>query len=377
MKRIFFILALSFIYVNSILAQAGKEFIIEGKFPTTYYDGLTVYLNQIDYANTNDMQMVDSVTVVGNKFTFKGTVDKAIAMRYITIVGNDELTALVVLEPGKVELLMEEIPVMKGTVKNDELSEFTAQQINRRAALERMLEEAQSLHKAGRLDEISNSGIETKFNEERTLMKQDVYDFIGRNILNELGEFFFTIYASDLSSSQLEKLYSLSTDQFQKSPLVKTIMHQNVWSLGNLREGKKFPGMELKNQEGVMEDLSTHFNKGKVVLVDFWASWCGPCRKTIPVLVKLYDRYQDAGFEIVGVSLDHDESSWKDAIKHMNMTWPQYVDDGGGWAGAAALYYNVRSIPQTYLLDRKGNIVGSNLGGMELIEKIEELLKEE
>ena len=136
MKRIFFILALSFIYVNSILAQAEKEFIIEGKFPTTYYDGLTVYLNQIDYANTNDMQMVDSVTVVGDKFTFKGTVDKAIAMRYITIVGNDELTALVVLEPGKVELLMEEIPVMKGTVKNDELSEFTAQQINRRAALE-------------------------------------------------------------------------------------------------------------------------------------------------------------------------------------------------------------------------------------------------
>lgn len=377
MRRILFIITLSLIYVNSILAQAGKEFVIQGRFPTTYYDGLTVYLNQIDYANTNKMVVMDSATIVGDKFTFKGNIEKAIAMRYITLADNDDLSALVVLEPGKIDILIEQIPIMKGTLKNDELSEFTAAQITRRAALEKLLDEAQSLHRAGRMEEIANSKIEKKFEEEQRLMKQDVYDFISKNILNELGEFFFTIYAADMSSSELEKLYSSSTPEFQNSLLVKTIMQQYVWGLGGLREGKRFPGMELKNLKGEKEDIALQFKKGKVVLVDFWATWCAPCRKTIPILVKLYDRYKDSGFEIVGISLDDNESSWKDYIKQMNMSWPQYIDDGGGWAGEAAQKYKIRSIPQTYLLDRKGNIAGVNLSGTELIEKIENLLLEE
>lgn len=377
MKQRFLIIFLSLACACSIFGQTEREFTINGKFSSSYFDGLKVYLNEIDYANTNNMQAKDSVVVTGDKFTFKGFTEKPIAIRYITIAGNEDLTALVVLEPGVISLEMAEIPKMSGTVKNNELSEFTARQIERRNELEKILEQVQSLHRSGTLTDAQNAAFEAQFSSQQSLMQQDVYDFVTKNILNEAGEFFFTIYAPNLRTSQLETLYSISTEQFQKSPLVRSIMHQQVWSLGNLREGQKFKGMELKNLNGEKEDISVHFDKGKVVLIDFWASWCGPCIKSMPIIVKLYDRYQDSGFEIVSISLDDSESSWRGAIKRLGMTWPQYIDDGGGWAGAAAQEYNISRIPQTYLLDKKGNIAGHDLSGIELIEKIEELLKEE
>lgn len=377
MRLILFAITLSLINVNSLFAQTNREFTVKGKFPSAYYDGLKVYLNEIDYAGTNAIVVKDSATVEGDKFTFKGTAEKPIAMRYVTLADNDEMTALIVVEPGTIELVMDQVPTMGGTVKNDELSGFTAQQINSRSELEKILEKAQSLHKAGILDEATSSDLEAKFNAQQKLMQQDVYDFVSKNILNELGEFFFTLYASNMRTPQLEMLYSLCTEQFQNSPVAKSIMQQNVWSLGNLREGQKMKGLEMKNLNGDIEDIAIHFEKGNVVLVDFWASWCAPCIKSMPIIVKLYDRYKDSGFEIVGISLDDSQSSWEAAIKRLGMTWPQYIDDGGGWAGTAAREYKISRIPQTYLLDKKGNIAGHDLSGVELIEKIEELLKEE
>lgn len=368
---------LTLIFAIPITGQTNREFTINGKFPSSYYDGLTVYLNEIDYANTNQMLVKDSATVVGDQFTFKGTVEKSIALRYITLPDDEQVTALIVLEPGTISLEMTQVPTMSGTVKNTELNNFTEQQIKSRQELERILEDAQNRHKAGTLDEAMNKKLEADFNNQRSLMQKDVYDFVSKNILNEIGEFFFTIYASDMQPSQLELLYALSTTDFQEAPLIKTLMHQQVWSLGKLREGKKFEGIELKSQDGTIENISPHFEKGNVVLIDFWASWCPPCIKSMPIIVKLYDRYKDSGFEIVGISLDENESSWKSAIKRLGMTWPQYIDDGNGSNGLAAREYNIRQIPQTYLLDKKGNIAGHNLSGVELIEKIEELLEEE
>lgn len=374
--RRFVIAIITLLLAVNVMSQEKKEFTINGKFLTSYYDGLTVYLNEIDYKGSNSVFKKDSVTVEGDKFTFKGVLDKPISLGYITLAENDDLTAILALESGVIDLEMADIPQMSGTVKNDALREFTNAQIKNQGELQAILEKAQNMHKTGILDDSMSNQLEQDFNDKRELMQRDVYDFVSTNILNEVGEFFFTIYASNFGVAELEKLYAASTEPFQQSFQVKSLMNQHVWSLGNLREGKEFKGIEMKTPEGKLEDISKHFGKGKVVLIDFWASWCGPCIKVMPTIVKLYDRYRDSGFEIVGLSLDENEAAWKGAIKRLGMEWPQYIDDGGGWKGGAAREYNITRIPQTYLLDKEGKIAGHDLSGVALIEKIEELLKQ-
>lgn len=376
MKKITIALV-AFLLATGALAQEKKEFTIKGKFSSAYYDGLQVYLNSIDYKGSSDVVKLDSVKVEGDQFVLRGELEKPISLGYITLEENDDITAIVIVEAGTINLEMSAVPQMDGTVKNEALKNFSNAQIKNKENLEAVLEEAQTLHRAGTLDEETSNKLEGEFNDQRKLMQDEVYDFVSTNILNELGEFFFTIYASAFTLPQLERLYAAATPEFQQSFQIKSLMNQYVWSLGDLREGKEFKGIEMKNLAGELEDISKHFGKGKVVLVDFWASWCGPCIKAMPVIVKLYDRYRDSGFEIVGISLDQDESGWKAAIKRLGMEWPQYIDDGGGWKGGAAREYNITRIPQTYLLDREGRIAGHDLAGENLIEKIEELLKKE
>jgi peroxiredoxin len=121
------------------------------------------------------------------------------------------------------------------------------------------------------------------------------------------------------------------------------------------------------------DSLSLSDLRGKVVLIDFWASWCGPCRRENPNVVRTYDKYKDRGFEILGVSLDDNRKRWLKAIEDDGLTWP-HLSDLKGWRSAYARIYGVTSIPQTVLVDREGNILARNLRGPDLERKLEEIL---
>lgn len=131
--------------------------------------------------------------------------------------------------------------------------------------------------------------------------------------------------------------------------------------------GAKFPEFEEKDLEG--KPLSPSKYKGKVLLVDFWATWCGPCVGELPNVLKAYEKYHDKGFEIIGISLDQDEAKLKSFIKERNVTWPQYFD-GKGWSNKLAQKYGIQSIPATFLLDGEGKIIGRGLRGSALEEQL-------
>ncbi|HWB58280.1 MAG TPA: TlpA disulfide reductase family protein [Chthoniobacteraceae bacterium] len=132
----------------------------------------------------------------------------------------------------------------------------------------------------------------------------------------------------------------------------------------SLVAGATFPDFEdVKDLDG--KPLSVANYKGKTVLVDFWATWCGPCVGEMPNVIKTYQKYHDKGFEIIGVSLDQDKDSLTKFIKDNNMPWPQYFD-GQGWDNKLAAKYGIQSIPMNFLIDKDGKIIDKGLRGEDL-----------
>lgn len=156
--------------------------------------------------------------------------------------------------------------------------------------------------------------------------------------------------------------------------------YQNVLSLlekqeagGSVAIGKAAPDIALPNPSGEVLTLSSL--KGKVVLLDFWASWCGPCRRVNPELVAAYNKYKDKGFEIFSVSLDKDKAKWEGAIAQDGLKWKYHVSDLKFWDSAPAKVYGVQGIPQQYILDRDGKIMTILEPGQSLSPSLEKIFK--
>ncbi|MFQ5510908.1 MAG: redoxin domain-containing protein [Candidatus Krumholzibacteriia bacterium] len=184
-------------------------------------------------------------------------------------------------------------------------------------------------------------------------------------------------YKSADRFEKAKKHYSLYVEEY--GHLNRQLLANVTASLEDLDTLKKLAiggdpiPFDVKGIDG--KELSLEKYRGKVVLIDFWATWCGPCRVEMPNVVNLHKKYREKGFEIIGVSLDRDRSVFDSYIKSNDMVWPQYFD-GAGWNNRVAAKYKVRSIPATYLIDRRGKIRYRSLRGKELEEAVAELVKE-
>lgn len=152
---------------------------------------------------------------------------------------------------------------------------------------------------------------------------------------------------------------------------VATYAQNKLNKLKKFALGAVAPDISLPNTNGKAVNLSSL--KGKYVLIDFWAAWCGPCRQENPNIVAAYNKFKNKGFEIYGVSLDDNKEKWLNAIEKDKLTWIN-VSDLGGWQSSAAKLYNVTAIPKNFLLDKQGKIIAKNLRGKALEDKLKELM---
>jgi thiol-disulfide isomerase/thioredoxin len=178
----------------------------------------------------------------------------------------------------------------------------------------------------------------------------------------------------------LQKVANAYAAQYQGSPIAASMATQVQQIESGLEEYQSFktgtkiaPEITLKNPDGKTIKLSSL--RGQVVLVDFWASWCGPCRKENPNVVRLYKQYKDKGFTVYSVSLDKDAASWKRAIEADGLIWPNHVSDLLQWESPMQKLYGFDGIPYTVLLNKEGKIIGTNLRGAALEQKLKEVLK--
>jgi thiol-disulfide isomerase/thioredoxin len=177
----------------------------------------------------------------------------------------------------------------------------------------------------------------------------------------------------------LEKMSKSYQKKHSASPITKALV-QNIDAISAQLEDyaattggtMAAPEISLPNPDGKQLRLSDL--KGKVVLIDFWASWCKPCRMENPNVVRLYNKFKNKGFEVFSVSLDDNPEAWKQAIKADGLSWKNHVSDLMGWQSSMVQLYGIQGIPHTVLINREGKIIGLKLRGQQLEQKLEEVL---
>lgn len=372
MKKTLILLIASFV-VFSCKKENEEQFSITGKLDNSY-NGKFAYI-YADNLETGKEIIKDSVEVKNGTFELKGIQKDPIFATVFFKNPNEKFfddkfpPAQIVLEPGEINIKSEKkdslfVVKASGTPTNEDMNAYNKM-------VEPKIKELQKIQQSIKSEE-EYLKVKNQLEKLDNELKNTADTYIKNNpkkvwsLLMISGKFQFEDTLEDI-----ESLYN-SLDADLKSTFVGQQVQNIILNRKKLSIGQKATDFKSKTHEG--KDFSLNASLGKkITILDFWASWCGPCRGENPNLVKIYNQHKNKGFEIISYSLDEDENAWKNAIQQDQMTW-KHASNLKGWKDEVAINYQIQSIPSLFILDHQGKIIAKNLRGEELQQKIAELL---
>lgn len=332
MKKIIFVLVIMMMF--SFNKKEESAFSLTGK-TNNFENGKVLYLKD----NLSE-KIIDSAIVTNNEFLFKTKISKFPSR---VLLYNKEFSHWrdIWIENNKMIFDASQSDFKNATVSGSESENL----------VQKLYENAGGL----------------SFEERNKLEK----DFVKDNPDTIISAFILSVFSRDWGKDFTKECYKQFSDTIKKSEYGERI--SNYIALNkDVEIGVQYSDFVMNDKNGNPKELSKLL--GEVTLLEFWASWCGPCRKENPHLVKTYEKYKTKGFQIVAISLDKDKEKWLAAIEKDGLLWPNFCDFEV-WESNAALMYGVYAVPENFLIDKNGKIVARNIRGEKLNEKLAELIK--
>ncbi|AFD06084.1 TlpA disulfide reductase family protein [Solitalea canadensis] len=395
MTRLFLVIISIFIF-SSFKLEPG--FTILGSISGNA-EGMKVYLESDGFS---DSKRIDSAIISNGKFSLKGTLKSSALCRVIidrtpkgqksaqsnwlmsrfylensAITFSGHMDSLPTYYYNKNRVVRK--PVITGSEPQRLLEEFEASIVDLRKQQRALNDEYMKVYHLPAISGTFNTreGV-SLYRKEKEVSKQvrkEVWKFIQENsssvvAFDKAREYFYGLEVQ-LTIAEIDSLITIVESGYKNAEQVATFKKEAEVAK-KTAIGVKYQDMALLNQDGKKLLISSQFPKGGYTLLEFWASWCGPCRGEIPHLREVNKHYKDKGFTIVSISIDEKEQAWKKAMKEENMIWPQ-LNDRGGFKGESVKAYNITGVPYCLLLDKEGKIIQVGLRGAGLDAALEDI----
>jgi len=354
----------------------GKKINIDG----TVLNGQTIPVTFEDI-NATPLTIIDTTRIIGQTFKIENYI-KTEGL-YRLSFGEDKFVYLYLKNGDNVKINADLNNITDYTVSGNEESQSIAKLMHYISDFSKRTEQLVRAYEIA--EENVKDSIENILTADDASHIQYLKDFIAKEKNPTVAAFAINFFGQSIQEEipyMIETIDKLA-EKDSKSPYIKQFKEAlQVYKDAMLQEeqgglgiGGQAPDIALPNWNG--DTLILSQLKGKYVLLDFWASWCRPCRDENPNVVKVYHQYKDKGFDIFSVSLDSNEKPWKNAVETDKLVWKNHASDLRGWNSSVARLYNIESIPTTYLLDKSGKIIAKNLRGKALENKLAEVFSAE
>ena len=372
-RNLSLILALAFL-VTACQEDTGYE--ISGNVNNAA-EGQNILVAQLD-ETTNQPKVIDTVQVTEGKFSLDLPEVEKPTISFLQLEGTrGSVMYIAENQPISFEIYPDSIftSKVKGGADNEILMDYAASMVASQQEMQTIRNTMMEAFSTQDTLGITNAQKEQDVvigkmkKEKKELVENHPNSIVSVIVMQEM------VGTKMFPTSELQSLYDNLSSDLKSTSLGKKI-GEALSNLSSVEIGNKAPSFTAPNPEG--EQIALEDVLGKVTLIDFWASWCKPCRVENPNIVRVYEKYHDKGFNAIGVSLDREgqRDKWIQAIAEDNLSWPQ-VSNLQFWQDPVAQQYGIQSIPAAFLLDENGVIVARNLRGEALEQKVAELLGEE